>query len=529
MKKRTLLATLVALLVVSMVGAPFAFADDLDEVEEVAREARFAADVYLLMDSTGSMTPSIDGMSADAADLLSLDDDIPEVDVQFGAGDFKDFQSPTQRDPYAFNHGQSITDDTAAVRAVIDGWSASGGWDLPEAHFYAYDQLAENRAPAWGDHGADAPGRPEGTIGWRDGAKRIVVAMADVGGHDYTCSAITAQVPGHEVDYDITEASVTAKFEARNMTLIAISAPTGPGMDEETSGSDYDTACGAGASTFAPAGFTPGAGASAEQATRMTTATGGRFLEGVGGDEIVEAVRAATTEVIDEIEEDLSPTFDRGITQACDPTARADAGFADISGVSGPIQQAINCLAFYEISQGTTPTTYAPGAEVQRVDMAVFLARLIDYAEANTDLVVPPVEDQGFTDIADLSTERRNAVNLLGTLEVTGGTGDGTTFSPFASVTRRDMASFLVRVQNVLEEDSYETDERFFTDVAEELPRADDINALAAQGIVQGVAEGRYGPFRPVLRSQMALFIMRHVDENVEADRLPAKTAGGAG
>ncbi|GEM_PF-4071888 len=224
----------------------------------------------------------------------------------------------------------------------------------------------------------------------------------------------------------------------------------------------------------------------------------------------------------------FSPHAARGIDAACVGAEGFDPGFADTTGLAPSTQEAIACLAFYEITAGTTPTTYGPSARVQRVDMAVFLARLLDHAAATSDgLTLPTPEAQGFTDVAGLSTERRNAVNLLGTLGVTGGTGDGSTFSPFESVTRRDMASFLVRVQDLLEEGSYDTSESFFSDVPDDLARSEDINALAAQGIVQGGVDGSYGPFAPVLRSQMALFIMRHVDENVTAGRIAAATGDG--
>ena len=84
------------------------------------------------------------------------------------------------------------------------------------------------------------------------------------------------------------------------------------------------------------------------------------------------------------------------------------------------------------------------------------------------------------------------------------------------------MASFMVRIQNLLDQDSYTTGVTFFPDVPGTLSRAADINALAAQGIAVGYGDETYGPLDPVLRSQMALFIMRHIDENVEAGRLPA-------
>ncbi|MBN1320892.1 MAG: S-layer homology domain-containing protein [Thermoleophilia bacterium] len=51
----------------------------------------------------------------------------------------------------------------------------------------------------------------------------------------------------------------------------------------------------------------------------------------------------------------------------------------------------------------------------------------------------------GFTDISALTQEAKDAIALLYTLGITQGT-TATTFSPYADVTRRDMASFMVRL-----------------------------------------------------------------------------------
>ena len=220
--------------------------------------------------------------------------------------------------------------------------------------------------------------------------------------------------------------------------------------------------------------------------------------------------------------------YDRGVDEACAVVGDFDPAFRDLDGLAGPVEQAVLCLAYYDITSGTAPGAYGPAQAVSRVDMAVFLSRVLAHGDDSGDLELPEPIAQGFADVDGLSEERREAIDLLGTLGITGGTGDGTRFSPFDTVTRRDMASFLVRLQDVIDggSDSYQTDARHFVDVAEDLPRADDIDRLASQGIVQGGADGTYGPFQPVLRSQMALFIMRHLDENISAGRLRAAAPG---
>ncbi|MEX2658149.1 MAG: hypothetical protein WD232_00530, partial [Acidimicrobiales bacterium] len=46
-------------------------------------------------------------------------------------------------------------------------------------------------------------------------------------------------------------------------------------------------------------------------------------------------------------------------------------------------ETAIDCIAFYAITSGKTPTTYAPAESVRRDQMASFIANEIDYAAEN--------------------------------------------------------------------------------------------------------------------------------------------------
>lgn len=256
-------------------------------------------DVYLLADTTGSMGGPINFVRAGARTIVEdLGDEFPEVSLAFGVGDFKDFQSPSQSDPYAFRHALSLTDDVDAVETAINGWSASGGGDGPEGQFYAYDQIAEDRAPS-------ADGSAAGTIGWRPGSKRILVTFADAAAHDPVCSAITAQVDGHEVPYDITESGVISKFSAAGITFIGVSTTTGAGaaMDAtQSSAGNYTSACGSEISEGSQEGG---------QATRIAEATGGVHILGVDSTEIVEVISDEISAAISTIQNlSLSPEGD---------------------------------------------------------------------------------------------------------------------------------------------------------------------------------------------------------------------------
>jgi hypothetical protein len=222
------------------------------------------ADIYFLADNTASMRPVIAAVQAGAnaifAGLSAL------TGLQFGVGEYRDFDNPGDTS-LAFQNLQPITASTPAVTAAIGTWSALGGGDLPEAQFYALDQVAGSAA-----------------IGWRPGVKHIVVWLGDAPGHDPICAAASG------LPYDITEASVTAKLAAspNQITVLAVSVfdgftdPNGLNDDPTNLGGPLNAAYGA---CGAPGG-TPG------QATRIAAGTGGVVVTGVDPSAVVATIIA---------------------------------------------------------------------------------------------------------------------------------------------------------------------------------------------------------------------------------------------
>jgi hypothetical protein len=222
------------------------------------------ADVYFLADTTGSMTAILGAVQAGANNVLTALNGLG-ADIAFGVGNYKDFASG---DPYGFQHQVSPTHSLPTATAGINAWSASGGGDLPEAGLFALDSLAV----------APGPG-----IGWRSGAKRIIVWFGDAPGHDPVCAGVSGAPT-------VTEASATAKLVAQGITVLAISTAT-PGLDDNpTLGeSGYDAICG-------PPGGTPG------QATRITAATGGTLATGINATTIVNTIIAMVTAAVGQIQ-----------------------------------------------------------------------------------------------------------------------------------------------------------------------------------------------------------------------------------
>lgn len=259
------------------------------EIEKCIEVPEFppVLDVYFLADTTGSMTPALAAVQADAATILGTIDG-GSADAQFGAGDYKDFPF----DAYAFNPAAAIgTDDGlgggADASDAIAAWLAGGGGDGPEAQLFALHKIATDPA-----------------IGFRSGASKIVVIFGDAPGHDPVCAAISGE------SSDITEATVTADLVAAGIKVVAISTLTGypAGLDDDpTAGAlDYGV-CGA------PGGL-------AGQATRIAAATGGVHLTGVSAGDISDAILAGIGAV--DVEVTMESTCTWPITTTFEPASQ---------------------------------------------------------------------------------------------------------------------------------------------------------------------------------------------------------------
>jgi hypothetical protein len=216
------------------------------------------------------------------------------------------------------------------------------------------------------------------------------------------------------------------------------------------------------------------------------------------------------------------PPESRGVDGACPPGGVPSGGFGDIAG--NVHAAAIDCLAWWQITQGVTATSYGPGASVSREQMASFLARWLDAvaAQGNGRQLQ---EDGGnaFTDISATSPHATAISRLTAVGVIQGRTA--TTFDPAAPVTRGETATLLRRAVE------------FSTGAA--LPAGRDtfvddngnthepaIDQLAAAGVIGGVGGFDFQPGAPVTRAAMASLVMRASDLLVEQGRT-SPPAGG--
>jgi predicted small lipoprotein YifL len=146
-----------------------------------------SADVFFLVDCTGSMRGEIANIQQGLTDTIVPGALAQIPDVRFGVGAFGDFPI----DPYGergdtpFEMRRAVTGDIGAVQAAIDGLPYYDGADLPESQVEALYQVAtgeglETFVPP-------APGCPQPGLGYpcfREGSQPVIVLVTDAPFHN---------------------------------------------------------------------------------------------------------------------------------------------------------------------------------------------------------------------------------------------------------------------------------------------------------------------------------------------------------
>jgi hypothetical protein len=122
-------------------------------------------------------------------------------------------------------------------------------------------------------------------------------------------------------------------------------------------------------------------------------------------------------------------------------------------------------------------------------------------------LDLPRAGRDAFTD--DAASIHQSDINRLAAARITGGCAPAR-FCPLAVVTRAQMASFLARAFALQSRslDHFGDDNRSIHNL--------DINRLAGSGITGGCAPGRFCPSAPVTRGQMAAFLHRAIESPLQ-------------
>ena len=161
----------------------------------------------------------------------------------------------------------------------------------------------------------------------------------------------------------------------------------------------------------------------------------------------------------------------------------------------------INCIANYDIVTGYEDGEYKPDRTVTRGQMAVYMTNVYEVA---TGEQIEASQDY-FTD--DENSVFEEAINEAAEVEIVQGVG-GDEFNPNGIVTRAEMAGFVANtIEAVTGEDLNGEDEDHFTDDEQSGFEA-RINALATNGVVNGVTAEQYNPAEDVERGPMAGFTL---------------------
>jgi hypothetical protein len=172
-------------------------------------------------------------------------------------------------------------------------------------------------------------------------------------------------------------------------------------------------------------------------------------------------------------------------------------------------QPKVDCVLFLQIAKGTTATTYSPLRPVTREQMASFLVRALDVAA----VPLPAPKADAFDDIA--TSEHRDSIERLAAAGIA--QGDGGSYAPSQTLTRAQMASFIVRTAGFAAGAPLTASR---TDRFGDVPAGDTHELAIAAGFEAGLFSGtvaptegvaRSGSFSPattVLRDQMASFLV---------------------
>jgi serine protease len=181
------------------------------------------------------------------------------------------------------------------------------------------------------------------------------------------------------------------------------------------------------------------------------------------------------------------------------------AGFRDLT-VMNAHRLAVDCIAWWDITQGRGAGSFDVDAPVTRGQMATFLAAIIEEGPGLPDAPPP-----AFDDVRD--GVHQPAIDALAELGIVGGFPDGT-YRQGSTVSRAQMATFLVNTYEHLVGEAPRPRERWFQDTGRSV-HADSAEALWELGITAGVRPRTYAPRPDVRRDQMASFLARLLDRVV--------------
>jgi hypothetical protein len=207
-----------------------------------------------------------------------------------------------------------------------------------------------------------------------------------------------------------------------------------------------------------------------------------------------------------------------GTQLLCAPSQLAGSQFEDTE--DSIFAYWIDCLGFYDIVEGREDGTYRPRNTVTRGQMAKFISNAVEFFGEELDS-----SDAGFEDV-DEDDVFFEFINKIANAGIAQGFEDGT-YRPNDRVRRDQMARFVANAVEHITDEELETSGETFPDVPEDSVFREDIDKVATANIVDGRADGTYGPRERVRRDQMAKFVAEGM--GVAGESLPFLPIPGNG
>lgn len=209
------------------------------------------------------------------------------------------------------------------------------------------------------------------------------------------------------------------------------------------------------------------------------------------------------------------PPGSRPLTLACPDALVPPTGFDDVAGTTH--EEAIACLAWWEVTAGVTPSHYAPGDGVTREQMASFVVRWIDGVTARGDGVpLPDTATHSFADVSEGNVHAGSIARLTEAGIIQG--RSSTSYEPRSVMTRAQTATLLSNaIAHVTGTPLLAARDTFIDDNGS--VHEANIDALSGIGVISGTGGFDFRPGDQVTRGAMAALIMRSSDLVVEQGR----------
>jgi hypothetical protein len=198
----------------------------------------------------------------------------------------------------------------------------------------------------------------------------------------------------------------------------------------------------------------------------------------------------------------VDPTVarDPATARACPPASVPGSGFADIP--TSVHQEAVECLAWWDILNGVTATSFAPGRTTTRGEVASIVARLMEKA----GIVLQSDPPVAFSDSRTGTHALR--INQLAAAGVVRG----------RNINRAEVAALLARAFRVITGADLTPGPNAFDD-DDGTTHETSINAAAAAGWISGTGPRRFEPAALTTRAQLGSFVARMLSTLVQQNR----------